>query len=125
MNGLVARTHLHHAVLCIFIAVGLTACGEDQLSNNTDTIAAAGSSPTIEGVPPVAVNSGSTYAFTPTASDPHGEPIIFGIVNKPQWASFDTTTGRLSGTPTDADIGDTVGVGITASNKRARSSIGP
>ena len=60
------------------------------------------SPPTISGTPSKSVTAGSAYSFTPTASDPNGNTLTFSISNKPAWASFNTSTGRLSGTPTDA-----------------------
>ena len=61
--------------------------------------------PTISGTPPTAVTIGKSYSLTPTASDPDGDVLTFSVQNMPSWASFDTTTGRLSGTPTLADVG--------------------
>jgi hypothetical protein len=37
--------------------------------------------------------------FQPTASDPNGNTLTFSITSKPSWASFNTSTGRLQGTP--------------------------
>ncbi|OQX00296.1 MAG: hypothetical protein BWK73_48825, partial [Thiothrix lacustris] len=56
--------------------------------------------PLISGSPPITVNAGSAYLFVPTASDPDGDKLTFGIKNKPAWALFDTNTGVLSGVPT-------------------------
>ena len=44
----------------------------------------------------------SAYSFQPTAKDANGDTLRFSISNKPAWATFSTTTGRLSGTPTAA-----------------------
>ncbi len=61
--------------------------------------------PVISGNPPTSVQAGSAYAFTPTASDPEGKTLAFTITNKPGWATFSTTTGKLSGTPSSAQTG--------------------
>ena len=45
---------------------------------------------------------GQAYSFTPTAADPDGQTLAFGIANKPAWATFNAANGRLSGTPTAA-----------------------
>jgi hypothetical protein len=42
---------------------------------------------------------GVAYSFTPTASDANGDALTFSITNKPSWATFSTSTGKLSGTP--------------------------
>jgi hypothetical protein len=57
-------------------------------------------SPQISGTPPLAATVGQAYSFQPTARDPEGKPLTFSIRNKPDWATFSTSTGRISGTPT-------------------------
>jgi hypothetical protein len=61
--------------------------------------------PTISGAPAATVAAGRAYSFTPTASDPDGQRLTFTIANKPGWASFDAASGRLYGTPADANVG--------------------
>ena len=60
---------------------------------------------TIAGTPAASVIAGKPYLFKPTVTDPSGEHLSFAIVNRPAWASFDTATGTLSGTPTNANVG--------------------
>jgi hypothetical protein len=60
---------------------------------------ASNQAPAISGTPPATVRAGQAYTFTPSASDPEGVTLSFSIVNRPGWATFDTTTGRLDGTP--------------------------
>ena len=43
--------------------------------------------------------AGRHYTFTPQVTNPSGRTLTFGIVNKPSWAAFNTSTGQLSGTP--------------------------
>lgn len=62
--------------------------------------AAANGAPTISGTPPTSVAAGASYNFLPSASDPNGDKLTFSISNKPSWANFDATNGRLSGTAT-------------------------
>jgi hypothetical protein len=59
----------------------------------------------ISGSPAASVIAGQAYSFQPTASDPENRPLTFSIVGQPSWATFSTTTGRLSGTPTSANVG--------------------
>ena len=61
---------------------------------------AANQPPSISGVPATWVYVGSPYSFRPTVSDPDGPSLRFTVFNKPSWASFSTSTGRLAGTPT-------------------------
>jgi hypothetical protein len=59
-------------------------------------------SPTITGTPVTKATVGVAWSFQPTAKDPEGKTLTFSIRNKPSWATFSTTTGKLSGTPTAA-----------------------
>jgi len=81
--------------------------------------------PSISGTPATTVNVGAAYSFTPSASDPDGDTIAFGIANKPAWASFDTTTGKLAGTPAAADVGTTVNVVISVSDGKGGNATLP
>jgi hypothetical protein len=72
--------------------------------------------PTISGTPITAVMQGAPYTFTPTASDPDGNTLTFSITNPPAWATFDTATGRLSGTPGAQHVGATSGIVISVSD---------
>lgn len=55
--------------------------------------------PAISGTPVTSLNSGAEYRFTPTASDPNGDELTYSVINKPNWASFNSRTGELKGTP--------------------------
>ena len=79
--------------------------------------------PTISGTPPTSVKAGSTYAFTPTAKDPEGKTLAFSITNKPAWATFSTTTGKLSGTPSSAQTGTYSNIGIKVSDGSLSASL--
>ncbi len=60
----------------------------------------ANKSPTISGTAPATAKVGAAYSFQPSAKDPEGKTLKFSIRNKPTWATFSTSTGKLSGTPT-------------------------
>src|SRR5919202_1403769 len=62
-------------------------------------------SPTISGTPATALYTNTTYDFRPTASDADSTTLAFSISNRPSWATFNTTTGQLSGTPTASQVG--------------------
>lgn len=81
------------------------------------------SAPTISGTPATSVRVGSSYAFTPTASDPNGDKLTFSISNRPSWATFSTSTGRLSGTPTSAQAGTYSNIVISVSDGRSTTSL--
>ena len=79
--------------------------------------------PTISGTPTTAVMQGTQYSFTPTASDPDGDTLTFSITNPPAWATFDTATGRLSGTPAAQHVGATSGIVISVSDGELSASL--
>jgi hypothetical protein len=81
--------------------------------------------PVIQGVPPTDAIAGAAYMFQPTAVDPDGDPIQFIGQNVPTWATLDATSGRLAGTPTDADVGVTADITIEATDQRAKSALPP
>jgi hypothetical protein len=75
------------------------------VADRSGDAAAVSSPPDIWGTPNTSVVVERLYSFVPEASDADGDALSFSIVNKPTWASFDTTTGRLQGSPTGADVG--------------------
>ncbi len=79
--------------------------------------------PTISGTPSGAVAVGQAYSFTPSASDPDGQALTYSITNKPSWASFSTSTGRLSGTPAVTNVGSTANIVISVSDGAASASL--
>jgi len=80
------------------------------------TASAANSPPVIGGTPSASVDVGQTFSFTPTASDPEGQALTFRITNKPAWATFSTSTGRLRGTPTSTHVGTYSNIVIAVSD---------
>jgi hypothetical protein len=78
--------------------------------------AVANHAPSIQGVPANSITAGSTYSFTPAASDTDGDILTFSITGRPSWATFDTKTGRLRGTPTAADVGTTSNIVVAVTD---------
>jgi hypothetical protein len=128
---------LKRAVLCALFTATLAACGSggDSTASLPITTSAAtapaqttpaqDTAPTISGVPAVAVVAGTAYEFVPTAQDANADPLTFSITNIPAWATFDTASGRLSGTPTAANVGSYNAITISVSDGKASASIGP
>jgi hypothetical protein len=81
--------------------------------------------PVISGTPSTSVAAGSTYRFVPTASDGNGDPLRFGIVNRPSWATFSSSTGQLTGTPTAAHAGTYANIEIRVSDGRTSRGLTP
>ena len=57
--------------------------------------------PTISGSPEAVAQE----LFTPSASDADGDTLTYSISGQPGWVSFNSSTGALFGTPTNADVG--------------------
>jgi hypothetical protein len=89
------------------------------------TVRAANSTPVIGGTPPASATVGKSYSFRPTASDADGDTLAFSIANKPAWASFSTSTGRLRGTPGSGRIGTYSNIVISVSDGKVRASLPP
>jgi hypothetical protein len=79
--------------------------------------------PTITGTPTTSVTEGQAYSFTPAASDPDGDTLIYSVQNRPVWATFNSTTGRLSGTPGSAHVGSYPSIVISVSDGTASAAL--
>jgi hypothetical protein len=125
-----------HAVV-LFVAVSLAGCLDDkeeaedpsqpteQPTNEPPPPPPVNAAPEITGTPEPGVEAGKPYSFTPQASDADEDFLEFTIENKPTWAAFSAETGALTGTPTDADVGDTADITISVTDGRDTRSIGP
>jgi hypothetical protein len=124
---------LRVGVLGVAVALCVGACGAvgvgsgpTQMSNGVGTPAGPGktnSPPTISGTPTAHVVAGQSYAFTPTANDPDGDTLTFTIVNKPDWATFDSSSGQLSGTPTQSSVGTFGNIQVSVSDGQASAAL--
>ncbi|MEM6512844.1 MAG: putative Ig domain-containing protein [Pseudomonadota bacterium] len=81
--------------------------------------------PTISGTPVDSTSAGRPYSFIPTATDADGDTLTFSIENQPDWATFSSSTGELSGTPFAPSIGTTENVRISVTDGTATSSLSP
>lgn len=92
---------------------------------STNAVAAPGgnSAPTISGNPASSAQVGKSYYFKPRATDSNGDNLTFSIRNKPRWARFDKSSGKLSGKPTSGDIGKNSNIVISVSDGRKGRSL--
>ena len=101
--------------------------GTDSSTTGTATPSATSStsnSVSIAGNPLQFVEIGAHYQFRPTVSDASAAA-VFSIENKPSWATFDTATGTLSGTPALANAGSTAKILISVSDGGVTSALPP
>ena len=81
--------------------------------------------PTISGTPVAQATVGVAYSFTPSASDPEGKSLGFSVTNKPPWATFSASTGRLSGTPPASAEGEHADIVIQVSDGKLTTALAP
>ncbi len=67
--------------------------------------------------------AGQAFSFQPTASDPNGDTLTFSVTNLPDWASFNSSTGRISGTPAAGDVATYSGIAVRVSDGQASASL--
>jgi hypothetical protein len=114
-RGALVRTFLSGFALCAAL-----------LCAGTGAAQASTSGLTIAGKLPSSVVAGSSYTFTPTVTDSRtGRTLTFAIANKPSWASFNRSTGKLSGTPNSAQTGSYRGIVISVSDGQGSSALAP
>jgi len=66
---------------------------------------------------------GVAYSFQPSVSSTNSGALTYTIANRPSWATFSATTGRLSGTPAAGDVGTDAGIVITVAHGSASASL--
>lgn len=115
---------LRNAAL-LLTTLWLAACGGGGGNSNGPQTPgpSTNSAPTISGTPPAAAKVNSPYEFIPQAHDPDGDTLRFEISGKPNWATFDTGTGRLYGTPPSGSTGTFSGIQISVTDGRATSAL--
>jgi hypothetical protein len=105
------------AKLCATLAVlALTACGGGGSDDGTPTApvqSPQNSAPLISGTPATSATMGQAYSFQPSASDADNDSLTFSIANKPAWASFSASNGRLSGTPTSTGTSSDIRISVS------------
>src|SRR5262249_55527574 len=68
---------------------------------------------TLAGKPASYTYVGEQYSFKPSAADPEGKALRYTIQNKPQWAAFSASTGRLSGTPSAPGLWNNISIAVS------------
>jgi hypothetical protein len=87
------------------------------------TSSSTNNAPTISGSPATSVTAGQAYSFQPSATDADGDVLTFSIQNRPSWATFSPTTGRLSGTPSSSQTGTYGNIVISVTDGKATRSL--
>jgi hypothetical protein len=113
VTRLAVRMRARHAVSCLLAVMGLAGSFNAQARVS------------ISGSPPTSATVSQVYTFTPTAADTRPRQIYFQISNKPAWASFSTSTGKLSGTPSASNVGTFSNITIKVNDGRTQATLAP
>jgi hypothetical protein len=109
--------------LATFALVALAGCGGGGDGEKASAPATgANTAPTITGSPSTTAVVGQAYSFQPTATDADGDTLTFSVAGLPGWASFNQGTGRITGTPTAADVATFSNIRVTVSDGRGGSA---
>ena len=106
-----AASRIANAVVLIAALVG---CGVGSVAGAADSPGnvsalewhgSGNTAPTVTGTPATNVTAGERYSFKPNATDGDGDALVFGVMNRPTWVTFNTATGSLFGVPHNANAG--------------------
>jgi hypothetical protein len=101
--------------LMAIVSIALSGCGGEE---STDS-GASNAPPIISGSPSTTLSAGTAYAFTPAAADPDGDALTFRATNVPSWATFNASTGALTGTPGEGNVGTSGMIQIEVTDNKA------
>ena len=125
----ISRKRTRPLVLLSALAVttfGLSACGGGG-GNDSSSVAASppsGASPSsVAGAPPALALQDKVYSFTPVTGAASSGARAFSITGKPAWATFDSATGELKGTPSAADVGMHKNISISVTDGTTTSVV--
>ncbi len=111
------------AALVLTVLAGCGGGGGDDGTPATGGPGGGNAPPTIQGQPSANVMAGQAYSFQPSASDPNNDTLTFSVTGLPAWATFNASTGRVSGTPSASDIATYSGIRISVSDGQASASL--
>ena len=107
------------AMAAVLLAAALVPLAADAASKSNRLNTA----PTISGTPAKSVLVGDNYMFQATAFDRDGDLLKFTIKNKPAWATFNSLTGTLTGTPGRNYVGTYSSITIAVTDGRKSAAL--
>jgi Putative Ig domain len=99
--------------------------GDDSAATPAAPPAAVNQAPTISGSAASRARVGVAYVYQPKASDADGDPLTFSAENLPPWAHFDSTSGRITGTPQAGDIGEYESIRVAVADAAHKAETNP
>jgi hypothetical protein len=113
-------------LLFVVLLANLTGCDDSSSAPASSGSSASGrDAPVITGAPASSVIAGESYKFQPTVTAPSGTTLSFTIANQPSWATFDRSTGALTGLPAAADAGDFANIVIAVDDGAGTAALAP
>jgi hypothetical protein len=85
----------------------------------------SGPSWSISGTPPASVMQGTAVSFMPTVTNPNGVTLTFTYANLPSWATANSATGAVTGTPGPGDVGTYSNIELTVTDGTNTVAGGP
>ena len=117
----ITPSHNFYGLLTVPVTVN------DGIDNSTSynlnvVVTPINDAPVITGSPLTTATENTPYSFSPMASDvDSSDNLRFTIINKPIWATFNTSTGVLIGTPSKSDVGVISNIIITTMDNNGLS----
>ncbi len=118
----------------LWLSLSLAACFDDDPASSATAgvvptqstgATASNAAPQVSGTPATEIPAGFPYVFKPTVTDPEGDAVTLASHGLPAWATFQEATGEIRGVPSEADVGNSSGIMITASDGKATTTFGP
>lgn len=109
-------------ILSILFLSTIVACGGGGGGSSSIELPIPNIAPTISGSI-TEIRVGEEINFQPSASDQNNDPLTFSITGLPEWSSFDSATGLLTGKPDVDDLRSTYSISISVSDGSLSSSI--
>lgn len=136
-NNTFSQWRLGVITLVTLIAIGSSGCGAGGAGDSSTAAATApdpsapaqAAPPTqstplsLSGQPATTVKVDATYSFAPTATASAGSELTYSVQHLPAWASFDTTSGTLSGTPNSSNVGTYSNIVISVADADQSASL--
>ena len=120
-TGILSGTPLNANVGANSVVITINDGTVDVTDTFTITVANTNDAPTFTSTAVTAVDEDAAYSYTAAASDDDGDTVTLVGTTIPAWMTFDATSGALTGTPTNAEVGSHTVV-ITATDTNSAST---
>jgi hypothetical protein len=104
-------------------SIALSGCGSGGEDGGGSFDSPNNLPPVITGSPPTKLTAGTLYSFQPQSTDPDGDTLSYSAMNLPAWATINKTSGLVSGTPSEANVGMSGMITIEVSDGKAASDL--